>query len=37
LAACKKVEESTDSTGTTGSPVSRPPLEQEPGTLEIYD
>ncbi|HEU4355766.1 MAG TPA: extracellular solute-binding protein [Actinomycetota bacterium] len=37
LAACKRVDEPTGVTGPTGSTASRPPLEQEPGTLEIYD
>ncbi len=41
LAACKKVEDggggggSTGATGVTGS--ARPPLEQEPGGLQVYD
>jgi len=39
LAACKKVEDGggggTGATGVTGS--ARPPLEQEPGGLQVFD
>ena len=33
LAACKKAEDDGTTTGTTGQPVSHPPIEQEPGDL----
>lgn len=36
LAACKRAEE-TGQNGTTGDAVSRPSIEEEPGTLQIYD
>jgi spermidine/putrescine transport system substrate-binding protein len=38
LAACKKAEdEGGTTTGTTGQPVSHPPIGQEPGDLAVFD
>lgn len=37
LAACKKVETRGGPTTTGSSPSARPPLEQEPGGLQVYD
>jgi spermidine/putrescine transport system substrate-binding protein len=38
LAACKKAEDDGGATtGTTGQPVSHPPIEQEPGDLAVFD
>ena len=37
LAACKKAESGGPSAGTSGSPSARPPIGQEPGSLEVYD
>jgi spermidine/putrescine transport system substrate-binding protein len=37
LAACKKAETSGAVTGTSGEPVVHPPIEQEPGNLQVFD
>jgi spermidine/putrescine transport system substrate-binding protein len=37
LAACRRAENNEGGTGTTGEPVTHPPIEQEPGNLQVFD